>query len=78
MKSFTERLTQDIENLRYVRPVFIGATIYVATQYMTIIILGHIFGIAGLALSLIIVRTTQIVYLLVASKLRQRQIIKNV
>lgn len=60
------------------RPVFIGATIYVATQYMTIIILGHIFGIVGLALSLIIALTAQAVYLLVASKLQQRQIVKNV
>jgi O-antigen/teichoic acid export membrane protein len=58
------------------RPVFIGATIYVATQYTTIIILGNIFGIVGLALSLIIALTAQAVYLLAASKL-QKQVVKS-
>jgi len=53
------------------RPVFIGATIYVATQYMTIIILGNIFGIVGLAMSLITALTAQAVYLLAASKLQK-------
>lgn len=53
------------------RPVFIGATTYVATQYTTIIILGNIFGIFGLAMSLIIALTAQAVYLLVASRLQK-------
>ena len=53
------------------RPVFIGATTYVATQYTTIIILGNIFGIAGLAMALIIALTVQAVYLLAASRLQK-------
>lgn len=58
------------------RPVFIGAAIYVATQYTTITILGKMFGIVGLALSLVIALTVQSVYLLAAKRLQKPLIAK--
>lgn len=54
------------------RPVFIGAAIYVAIQYATIIVLGNLFGIAGLALSLMIALTAQALYLVVAERMQRR------
>jgi len=68
----TSTLSSRFLGMERSRPVFIGAVIYVATQYITIVILGNIFGMVGLALSLIIALTVQAVYLLGASKL-QRQ-----
>lgn len=53
------------------KPVFISAAIYVAIQYTTIIILGNMFGIVGLALSLLIALTAQSLYLLVADRLQK-------
>jgi len=67
----TSTLSSRFLGMERSRPVFIGATIYVATQYTTIIILGNIFGIVGLALSLIIALTAQAVYLLATSKLQK-------
>lgn len=63
-------------NLERSRPVFIGAAIYVATQYASIAILGKMFGIVGLALSLIIALTVQSVYLLAARRLQKPLIAK--
>lgn len=58
------------------RPVFIGAAIYVAVQYTSIIILGNALGIVGLAFSLVVALTAQAVYLL-ASRLRASVIEKS-
>lgn len=58
------------------RPVFIGAAIYVATQYATITILGKMFGIVGLALSLVIALTVQSIYLFAARRLQKPLIAK--
>jgi O-antigen/teichoic acid export membrane protein len=58
------------------KPVFIGALIYVLTQYTTIIILGNMLGIAGLALSLLISLTVQSLYLLAADRLQKQMIVK--
>ncbi|MFQ5920589.1 MAG: hypothetical protein ACE5JV_01065, partial [Nitrososphaerales archaeon] len=58
------------------RPVFIGAVIYVAIQYTTIIILGNLFGIVGLAFSLMIALTAQALYLFAAEK-AQKQVVES-
>jgi len=58
------------------RPVFIGAIIYVTIQYTTIIILGNMFGIVGLAMSLIIALTAQSLYLLVTNRVQRPIIVK--
>ncbi|MEM2760041.1 MAG: oligosaccharide flippase family protein [Nitrososphaerales archaeon] len=58
------------------RPVFIGAIVYVATQYVTIMILGNMLGIVGLALSLIIALTAQAACLLVANRMWKPTIAK--
>jgi len=72
----TSTLSSRFLGMERSRPVFIGATIYVVTQYTTIIVLGNAFGIVGLALSLIIALTAQAVYLVVASKL-QKPVVKS-
>lgn len=68
----TSTLSSRFLGMERSRPVFIGAVIYVATQYITIVILGNIFGMVGLALSLIIALTVQAVYLLGASRLQNQ------
>ena len=69
--TITSTLSSRFLGMERSRPVLIGATIYIATQYTTIIILGNIFGIVGLALSLIIALTAQAAYLLATSKMQR-------
>lgn len=67
----TSALSSRFLGMERSRPVFIGAVIYVATQYATIVILGSSFGIVGLAISLTIALTAQSLYLLIASRVHR-------
>ena len=69
--TITSTLSSRFLGMERSRPVLIGATIYIVTQYTTIIMLGNIFGIVGLALSLIIALTAQAAYLLATSKMQR-------